>query len=1724
MYDGGNEVQVLNGSDAVTVTYGFNDTFGNDEYQAANIPGHPFQLGIWISNERQTLNTLQIRVTSNFGADGSGSETTQSGNVELGNFQITYKARQIYNAGDPSVLEVYYVVNNTQQWSSNTDWSFTLTVGISGTQNDQNTAMLSSMSNVFFGYTLLSARNGRFTSDTELAAVMREYLQIIAGIPAFRFQVQQSLSAISSYSEQITCQVPNFYKYNYDSVNQISDGGFDMYDGGNQIYFGKGQQLVRASYNQTSNFPDYTFSTLATYPFTALMRVNGNTDGQNYNIEVRSNAGADGSGITARNSGWLYPNGYVIHFESFQIYGTQDPTICEVYFQIENNAWGSNFRSRVILQILGNNQDNVRNHASISSTSRAMFGYMLLSKRDVRGDLITENEIRNSLYEMVNLIAGPGHNLPTPFPMLPKPNVDSSTTAIPATTTVDQQTTAATTTTNFANVQAIILALNASSDVITASLPNFHTYTYDGPSTSISDGGSDMYDGGNEIQVLNGTGSVLVNYGFSNTFGNDEYQAANIPGHPFQLGIWVGNERRTLNTLQIRVTSDFGADGSGAETTQSGNVELGNFRLTYKARQIYNAGDPSVLEVYYVVNNTQQWSSNTDWSFTLTVGISGTARDQNTAMLNSMSNVFFGYTLLSARNGRFTSDTELAAVMREYLQIISSIPETSGYVERSVQAISNFKQQITNQVPEFYNYLYDSVDQISDGGNDMYDGGNQIYFGQGQTLQRVAYNQTYRLSGHSFATLAIHPFTALMWVTGNGRSDNYTIEVRSNLGSDGNGQLTRFSGSLNLNNYLVMYRTFQVHGASDPTVCEVFFLISSPTVLQSSSNPLLDLEVTSTNQNGLINRANVPGSTRNTMFGYLLLSRENGKFIPELVVRNTLYEATNLIMGPGFGLTTPFPPLPLPNNNTTPSSTTATVTESPATTTASTSHPQVQQSLSAISNYSEQITCQVPNFYKYNYDSVNQISDGGFDMYDGGNQIYFGKGSQLFRASYNQTSNFPDYTFSTLATYPFTALMRVNGNTDGQNYTIEVRSDAGSDGSGITARKSGWLYPIGYWVHFESFQIYGTQDPTICEVYFQIEHSTWGSNFRSRVILQILGNGQNNLRNHASVSSTSRAMFGYMLLSKRGVGGDLITEDEISNSLYEMVNLIAGPGHNLPTPFPTLPKPNVDSFTTAFPATTTVDQQTTATTTVHPQVQQSLSAISSYSEQITCQVPNFYKYNYDSVNQISDGGFDMYDGGNQIYFGKGQQLIQASYNQTSNFGDYTFSTLATYPFTALMWIDGNTNGQNYTIEVRSDTGADGAGITARNSGWLFPNGYVIHFESFQIYGTQDPTICEVYFQIEHYTWRSNFRSRVILQILGVDQNNVRNHASISSTSRAMFGYMLLSKRDVRGDLITENEIRNSLYEMVNLIAGPGHNLPTPFPTLPKPNVDSSTTAIPATTTVDQQTTTATTVHPQVQQSLSAISNYSEQITCQVPNFYKYNYDSVNQISDGGFDMYDGGNQIYFGKGSQLNRADYNQTSNFGDYTFSTLATYPFTALMWIDGNTNGQNYTIEVRSNTGADGFGRTARNSGSLFQNGYSIHFESFQIYGTQDPTICEVYFQIESFFWQSSFRSRIILQILSNNQDSLRNHASISSTSRAMFGYMLLSKTTGIVTNSEIQNALQQTVNIIAGPGHNQPTPFPFLPKPTEPQTTAATSTQPPTTPLPTTPPTTTPPPVAG
>ena len=43
------------------------------------------------------------------------------------------------------------------------------------------------------------------------------------------------LKAINEDSYHITNLIPDYYPYNYDSFNNIKDGGDDMFDWGNQV-------------------------------------------------------------------------------------------------------------------------------------------------------------------------------------------------------------------------------------------------------------------------------------------------------------------------------------------------------------------------------------------------------------------------------------------------------------------------------------------------------------------------------------------------------------------------------------------------------------------------------------------------------------------------------------------------------------------------------------------------------------------------------------------------------------------------------------------------------------------------------------------------------------------------------------------------------------------------------------------------------------------------------------------------------------------------------------------------------------------------------------------------------------------------------------------------------------------------------------------------------------------------------------------------------------------------------------------------------------------------------------------------------------------------------------------------------------------------------------------------------------------------------------------------
>lgn len=205
-------------------------------------------------------------------------------------------------------------------------------------------------------------------------------------------------------------------------------------------------------------------------------------------------------------------------------------------------------------------------------------------------------------------------------------------------------------------------------------------------------------------------------------------------------------------------------------------------------------------------------------------------------------------------------------------------------------------EKMRDAVPEFHSYLYDGEDNysITDGGTDMYDRGNEIkfskdgeYFGSDAS---VVYNQTDSDPGVAWGTIAVHPFVAILWAnesadnSGTDDSSNYTITVHGDAGADGNGDSGLMKGSLTLGIFHLDYDVFQISGAGDASICEVYFVVHSelweseierePVLSHTQGSSTLHAEYT------------VDGD--NFMMGYTLLSRKGGAAVTEIQVRSAL--------------------------------------------------------------------------------------------------------------------------------------------------------------------------------------------------------------------------------------------------------------------------------------------------------------------------------------------------------------------------------------------------------------------------------------------------------------------------------------------------------------------------------------------------------------------------------------------------------------------------------------------------------------------------------------------------------------------------------------------------------------------------------------------------------------------------------------------------------------------
>lgn len=172
---------------------------------------------------------------------------------------------------------------------------------------------------------------------------------------------------------------PSFYNYQLDgSGYEISDGGGDMYDGGNisSPWIVSGTQYTSSNgYNQF-NYPyavDYTNSATTTMldtsfgylslgyqqftgvqsntylPLTVLGARDNITYGQGLPIgfQTGGNSGADGGGTLA--SGYVYNgtviSGFTVYSFYRETYNAGDPSHCDLYILLGHTNWQSTFGS-----------------------------------------------------------------------------------------------------------------------------------------------------------------------------------------------------------------------------------------------------------------------------------------------------------------------------------------------------------------------------------------------------------------------------------------------------------------------------------------------------------------------------------------------------------------------------------------------------------------------------------------------------------------------------------------------------------------------------------------------------------------------------------------------------------------------------------------------------------------------------------------------------------------------------------------------------------------------------------------------------------------------------------------------------------------------------------------------------------------------------------------------------------------------------------------------------------------------------------------------------------------------------------------------------------------------------------------------------------------------------------------------------------------------------------
>jgi hypothetical protein len=232
-------------------------------------------------------------------------------------------------------------------------------------------------------------------------------------------------------------------------------------------------------------------------------------------------------------------------------------------------------------------------------------------------------------------------------------------------------------------------------------------------------------------------------------------------------------------------------------------------------------------------------------------------------------------------------------------------------------------------------------------------------------------------------------------------------------------------------------------------------------------------------------------------------------------------------------------------------------------------------SIAGFASYMSSFRSEVrnPSFYSYTLDGNEfSITDGGGDMYDNGNFTFpwYAANTPVYSSSQSNPGAWaplsyaitPSGTIDTDMIYASTGYVQSGTThplsmigvrtTANQTIGFQKGGDSGADGGGLL--DSGVFYNaatiLGFTVYAFRRQTYNASDPSHCDLYMLIGHSSWGSVYGTINSFAHTGNQTNG--GHFYMTNATNVIAITSLLSKSA--GALVTTAELETVVQAWVN------------------------------------------------------------------------------------------------------------------------------------------------------------------------------------------------------------------------------------------------------------------------------------------------------------------------------------------------------------------------------------------------------------------------------------------------------------------------------------------------------------------------------------------------------------------------------------------